>query len=154
MRPAKAVRTLPKTSKAFEAPVEVCDLLRELGTPESACRGTTLFRKGDPPAGVFLITSGRVALSAGDDPCRITRIAGVRSLLGLPSTVGDRAYTLTAEAVTDVELCHIAPDAFRNALASNPVIGMAIVRILSDEVSALRRFAVYNAERRKPECAS
>jgi CRP-like cAMP-binding protein len=43
--------------------------------------------------------------------------------------------------LTDVEVCIVPAKRFQQMLASNPVLGMAIVNILSNEVSALRRFA-------------
>jgi CRP-like cAMP-binding protein len=124
----------------FEAPAKICALLQSAGKRMSVPQRTILFRKGDLPKGVFLVLRGKVALSAGDDRSRLTRIGSKGSLLGLPSTVGNRRYTLTAETLTDAEVCLIQPEQFREMLASNPVLGMAIVNILSNEVSALRRF--------------
>ena len=114
-----------------------------MGEIETVPRGTMLFRKGDPLKGVFVVLQGRVALSAGDDPVRITRIAGKGSLLGLPATVRNRRYSLTAEAVTDTEVCLVPPERFREALATNPLLGLAVVAILSEEVAGLRRFVVH-----------
>ena len=130
--------TLAKTAAAFEAPRNICSILRQSGTREKFAAKSTLFRSGDAPRGVFLVLRGSVALSAGDDHSSFSRIASKGSLLGLPSTVGDRAYSLTAEALTEVTVCHIQPEEFRGMLSSNPLLGMAVVNILSDEVSALR----------------
>ena len=126
---------------AFEAPQEVCTLLQTMGTPLSVAAKTVLFRKGEPPKGVFLVLKGKVAVSAGDRRSGLTRIAQKRSLLGLPSTVNNRRYSLTAQTLSDVELCLVEPEAFRTLLRSNPVVGLAIVKILSEEVWALRRLA-------------
>jgi len=139
---ATAARKRLVSQKAFEASPKICTLLQSIGQIQAVPRSTTLFRKGDAPNGVFVILKGKVALSAGDHGCEITRIATAHSLLGLPSTVGNRSYTLTAETVTDVELCVVPGAKFRTAMASNPELGMAIVTILSDEVSALRRLVV------------
>lgn len=139
----KELRKKGTRSNAFEASRDVCAVLQTMGEVHSVHCGAMLFCKGDPPKGVFLVLKGRVALSAGDDPCRITRIAGKDSLLGLPSTVGNRRYSLSAEAVTETQVCHISPAQFRRSLAADPVLGFAVVRILSEEVSALRRLAVY-----------
>jgi CRP-like cAMP-binding protein len=125
----------------FEAPSEICALLQSVGKRRSVPQRTILFRKGDLPKGVLLVLGGKVALSAGDDCSQLTRIGGKGSLLGLPSTVGNRRYSLTAESLTDVEVCIVPAKRFQQMLASNPVLGMAIVNILSNEVSALRRFA-------------
>jgi CRP-like cAMP-binding protein len=126
--------------RPFEAPAEIRVLLRSIGTRETIPAKTVLFRTGDPPKGVFLVLRGKVALSAGSDQSPLTRIAGQGSLLGLPSTVGKIPYSLNAEALSNVEVCLVQAEPFRKLLASNPVLGMAIVNILSNEVSALRRF--------------
>ena len=122
----------------FAAPSEICALLRMVGTPETVPPGTILFRMGNLPMGVFLVLRGRVALSAGNENSLLTRIASKGSLLGLPSTVNNKPYSLTAEALSEVTVCRIPPHKFREMLTSNPVLGMAVVNILSDEVSSLR----------------
>lgn len=126
---------------AFEASHELCALLREIGRPVSLSAKTVLFRKGGAPKGVFLVRKGKVAVSAGDPLTGLTRIAQKGSLLGLPSTVNNKPYSLTACTVTDVELYTVQPQKFRKLLRSDPVVGLAIVKILSEEVWALRKFA-------------
>jgi len=64
-------------------------------------------------------------------------------LLGLPATIRQRPYSLTAEAVTDCEVCGISSERLRKALLEYPAIGLAIVEILAEEVSVLRTLAVY-----------
>ncbi len=131
-----------KPSPAFQVPRNICALLDKLGATKAIPRGTVLFRTGDLPKGVFLVLKGRAVLYVGDDSGTVTRIAGKRSLLGLPSTVGNRRYTLSAEALTDVEVCHIPAMEFRETLAGNPAIGLEVIRILSDEVNVLRQIAI------------
>lgn len=135
-----ATHVLEETSMAtaFQAPSEVCSILRPAGTVKAVPTKTNLFQAGDPPQGVFLVLHGSVLVSAGDRHSRFSRIAHEGSLLGLPSTVSDRPYSLTAETLTEVEVCCIEPEKFRGMLASNPRLGIAVVNILSDEVSALR----------------
>ena len=124
----------------FEAPADIVELLKSIGKRQTAPRKTLLFRKSDPPKGVFVLLSGKVALSAGNSQSSLTRIASSRSILGLPSTLGNKRYSLTAETLTDVVVCQIKPKQFRNVLKTNPAIGIAVLRILSEEVSDLRRF--------------
>lgn len=144
MARVKTVHT--KTSRAFAAPPEICAMLQSLGEVQTVPRLTTLFCKGDAPRGVFVVVKGRVALSAGDDTRQITRIAAEHSLLGLPSTVGNRHYSLTARTVTDTQVCVVPAAEFRKSMASNPALGLAIVNILSNEVSALRRIQIRAAQ--------
>jgi CRP-like cAMP-binding protein len=135
--------TSEKRSRPFQVSPQVSVLLQSFGKVKKVESGRVLFRKGDAPMGTFLVLSGRVALSAGDDPVRITRIAEQGSLLGLPATIRQRPYSLTAEAVTDCEVCGISSERLRKALLEYPAIGLAIVEILAEEVSVLRTLAVY-----------
>jgi len=154
MRKAKAGRTTDRmyvvtrrsnTPKPFKAPESVCADILKIGRLQSVSRGSILFHKGDPPQGLFLILEGRVALSAGDDPVRVTRVAENGSLLGLPSTIRNLPYTLTAEAVTHVDVCWVSASQFREMLASNTELGLTVVTMLAEEISALRKLAVYKA---------
>lgn len=132
-----------KNSKPFQCPEHVCAELIKIGRSRSVLAGTVLFRKGQDSEGVFLVLEGRVALSSGEDPVRITRIAEKGSLLGLPATVRDKPYSLTAEAVTDLRVCHLRPSEFREQLGTNASLGLTVVTMLAEEISILRKLAVY-----------
>lgn len=129
--------------KPFEASPVLCAELERIGTRQAFTAGSILFRQGEQSRGVFLVISGRVALSSGEDPTRITRIADTHSILGLPATVRNKPYSLTAEAVADGIVCHVLPARFRELLAGKPSVGAEVVTILAEELIALRRLAVY-----------
>ncbi len=77
------------------------------------------------------------------DPARITRITEPGSLLGLPATVTGHRYSLTAEAVTDTSLICVGIAEFRQVLKENPTLCYSVIRMLAEEIRALRRAAVY-----------
>ncbi len=133
------------TRKPFEVSKEVSGELTRAGTTKTASAGTILFREGQLPKGVFLVLEGRIALSSGDDPVRVTRIAEKGSLLGLPATVLNHPYSLTAETVSHVRLCHISTAKFRKMLGTNTDLGLTVVTILAEEISVMRKLAVYKA---------
>ena len=138
-------KPMPKPTRAFQAPPQVCEELQRIGKHRFLVAGTILFKRGDQPHGLSVVASGRFALSAGDDPTQVTRIAEKGSLLGLPSTVRDAPYSLTAEAVTDCDIYVISPAELRDLLTSNPTVGMAVLAILADEVFEMRRIFVFQA---------
>lgn len=146
-RAKKAARLerMPKTIRAFQAPPDVCEELHRIGKHLAVPSGTTLFESGEQNRGLFVVIAGRFALSSGDDPVRVTRIAEKGSLLGLPATVRDAPYSLTAEAVTDSDVCVISPIEFRDLLTNNPAVGLAVVSILAEEVFQMRRIFVFKA---------
>ena len=130
---------MPSALRAFQAPAEICAELQRLGKPKAVESGTILFERGEENRGLFVITIGRFALFSGDDPVGVTRIAEKGCLLGLPATVRDAPYSLTAQAVTDAEVCVLSPTDLRALLATNPKVGMAVLSILADEVFEMRR---------------
>jgi CRP-like cAMP-binding protein len=134
-----------KSAKPFEVSTQVFKELVEIGTTESVSAGAILFRQGQHTKGVFLVLHGRVALSSGDDPVRITRVAEKGSLLGMPASIRNIPYSLTAEAVTGVQYCHLSVAKFRKLLSTNTALGLSVVNILAEEISVLRKLAVYKA---------
>lgn len=132
-----------KRMKPFLAPAEVLTELERAGEVREASAGTVLFRRGQPNMGLFVVLTGRVALSSGEDPIRIVRIAEHGCLLGLPATVSGSPYSLTAEVVLDSRLCFVNRKQFRRVLVDNPQVGFAVLKMLADEVSDLRQLAVY-----------
>jgi thioredoxin reductase (NADPH) len=128
--------------RAFKASAELGNELERIGKRRRVNSGTILFREGEQNCGVFVVLSGRFALSAGDDPLRVTRVAEMGSLLGLPATVRQKPYSLTAEAVTDSVVCLVSPEQFRDLLSKNTKLGFEVLTMLADEVSVLRRLKV------------
>ena len=111
--------------------------LSRVGKAVFKCKGTWLFRRGDSPKGVFLLVSGKVTLSAGGaatvhHPC----LPGC--LLGLPATVGNRSYGLTAKCAEDCECIRVSHEEFTALLCANPAFCLRVVEILANEVRELR----------------
>lgn len=138
-------KRMPSAIRAFLAPPEVCAELRRIGKHRSVASGAVLFERGEQNRGLFVVTSGRFAMSSGENPADVTRIAETNCLLGLPATVRDAPYSLSAQAVTDAEVCVLSPAEFRDLLKNNPSIGMAVLAILADEVFEMRRIFVFQA---------
>ena len=136
--PAAAFKANTSENLAFQVPENVCIELTRVGKAHCVQVGEIIFRKGEPSKGVFLIVSGRVALSTEDDPIHITRIGQPGSLVGVPSTINNRPYSLTAEAVEKTSLIHIDVTEFRTLLKSNSTLCYSVVSMLSREIRSLR----------------
>ena len=108
------------------------------GKAEFAKKGTVLFRRGDLPKGAFLLIRGEVSLSAGAPGGSLRRSCVPGCLLGLPATVGNRPYSLTAECLEDCEYVPIPRDVLLSVLGGDPTFCMHVVEILATEVGALR----------------
>ncbi len=122
--------------QTFSAPAELSSAITRLGKPQLLRAGEVLFRRGDPVKGVYLIQAGRVQLSIG--PYGTTWTAEPGSLLGLPATVRDSDYSLTAVAVEDTEVAFAENALVRKVLATDAALCYQVVEILSGELQWLR----------------
>jgi len=92
--------------------------LAAITSASSYPKGATLFVEGQVPRGVFILCSGRVKLSttSADGKTLIVRIADQGELLGLPATVTEKPYELTAEVIEPTQANFIPRQEFLNFL--------------------------------------
>ena len=122
----------------FQVDDELGIQLSSLGKAVFAKKGTVLFRSGDLPLGAFLLIRGKVSLSAGGPGGRLRRSCVPGCLLGLPATVRNKPYSLTAECLEDCEYVPIPREVLLSVLGSNQAFCMHVVEILASEVGSLR----------------
>jgi CRP-like cAMP-binding protein len=122
----------------FQLDVAICEQLRSLKETEFAAQGTFLFQRGDEPNGAFLLLRGKVALSTGDHTAKLRRSCLPGCLLGLPATVRNRPYSLTAECLEDCEYVQVSHADLISLLESNRRFCMHVVEVLAHEVGELR----------------
>ena len=124
----------------FSLPEEIRAPLEKLAVSQKFPVGSFLFQCGDPVNGVYLVRSGRVALSLPHTP-ESPRMAGPGSVLGIPSSVCARPYSLTAENLEPVEVGFISAAEFVAVLKQHPVICLAVIETLASELNNTRRQA-------------
>jgi CRP-like cAMP-binding protein len=132
----------------FTLPEEFHTPLKQIAVAKSFPARTLLFKRGDPVEGVYLIQTGRVALSLADVPELPPRMVSSGALLGLPSTIGCRPYSLTAEALDPVEAEFIPRDEFMMLLKQYPGLCLALVQGLAWEITEARQLASQLLEER------
>ena len=110
-----------------------------VGTGVSRERGTVLFRRGDPVAGIYLIRSGTISLVLeGANHSFPTRLLGAGSVVGLPATMAGSPYSLTAEVIQDAELTFVAREVLLECLRQQPALCFEVMELLSREISGTR----------------
>jgi CRP-like cAMP-binding protein len=110
-----------------------------VGDPLHLSCGNYLFRRGDPVTGVFLITNGAVRLGLeGDLPAFPWRNLGPGSLLGLPATLSEATYSLTAEVTDDADLIFLPRQRLLDLLRQQHHLCFQIMNILSEELNQTR----------------
>jgi CRP-like cAMP-binding protein len=110
-----------------------------MASPLSRPRNTVLFQQGDSPVGVYVVRKGTVRMSvkAGDSEV-LMRVAHAGSVLGLPGVLGNKPYSLTAITVQPTELGFVPADTLVQAIRTNPVLGLQVLQLLSEDVRAAR----------------
>ena len=119
---------------------EFQDLLA-IGIRKRVDRAAILFAQGDDPLGVYVVCSGKVRLfirNVVTGAITFDRIAEPGSMLGLPAVFGDKPYSMSAEAVEDVEVAFIPRPRFLDLMQSNGQLCMRCLQLLSEEVRIAR----------------
>jgi CRP-like cAMP-binding protein len=110
-----------------------------LATIVSKPKGTTLFQRGEQPAGVYLIHSGRISLGLDyENSIYPARILGPGAIVGLPASVSGNPYSLAATVIEDSELAFVPREAVVTCLKKNPIFCFQVMDILSDEIADIR----------------
>ena len=113
--------------------------LQGLSEAVKASAGTVLFREGDPVRGLFLLGKGAVRLSLGKKGKSITyRVVQPKYVLGLPATLLNRPYSLTAEVIEDSELRFVEWAKAMDYLKERPDMCMHVLEFLSHEMVWIR----------------
>lgn len=101
--------------------------------------GEIIFAEGDPPAGAFLIESGRIEITATQFGApRVLGELGPGMLLGEMAVIDDSPRTATARALTACRLTPIDRDQFADRLAAaDPIVRALLMSQLTRYRSAL-----------------
>src|SRR5215469_18005438 len=115
---------------ALIAPESLKSQLESVGSKIEKAKGAFLFRRGDQVSGIFLITIGQIRLGLERDPRGFpSRVLGAGSVLGLPATLSDSPFGLTAEVIEDSDLVFIPADKLRQLLRNQPQLCFDVMSI-------------------------
>ena len=117
----------PDLLRAFEGTAQV----RHYGP------GTTVYRRGRPVRGVFLIQKGRARLLLGKGGGLALHVAGAGSVLGLGETMSGSPYDATAETVEPCDIAFLRREDFLGYLRQNCALCLQLVQLLSDDLHQL-----------------
>jgi CRP/FNR family cyclic AMP-dependent transcriptional regulator len=115
--------------------------LEGIATPTAVRKGKKLFRQGDAGRGVFLLRKGKLMLSMhprGHGKL-LYRAIGPGHILGLPATLSNAPYSLTAECLADCELAFIHAEEVIGLLSKRGDLCLRAVELMAHEVRQLRR---------------
>ena len=115
-------------------PPDATQLLARITSPAVYPKGAMLFVEGQTSRGVFILCSGRVKLSTSsvDGRTLILRIADQGEVLGLPATVTEKAYELTAEVIEPTQANFIPRQDFLNFLREHGEVALRVAQQLGE----------------------
>jgi len=132
------------------APDALKTQLESVGSRIEKQKGTFLFRRNHAASGVYLILTGQTRLGLERDPRGFpSRLIGAGSVLGLPSTLSNSPYSLTAEIVADSLLIYVSGDILRRLLRDQPQLCFDVMTILTEELNQTRA-ALERLHRQRP----
>jgi CRP/FNR family transcriptional regulator, polysaccharide utilization system transcription regulator len=109
------------------------------GSPLRQPAGSFLFRRGETGKGIFLVSTGGVRLGLEEEPPVFpSRWVGSGAVLGLPATLSDSPYSLTAQVVEDSTLVHLSREGLLGLLREQHQLCFEVMRILTDELAETR----------------
>lgn len=118
-------------------------------------KGTVLFHRNDPASGIFLICEGRVALQleiGQHGVAALNRTVAPDSILGLPGTLSNGQYSLTAIAVEDSVVAFVERATLLELIKSDRNgLGLEIIRLLGEEVVRMREVLASSPVNREHE---
>jgi CRP-like cAMP-binding protein len=138
IRPEKLLASLP----LFQG-LEADALLRlaEGTTRRPLVRGEILFREGEPATGLHAVVYGRIKLFhlGSDGRERVIDIVGGGRTFGEPVMFLEKPYLVSASALADTLLLHVAKETVFAELQRNPRFAARIIGTLAQRTEALVR---------------
>ena len=103
------------------------------------CANKTLFRRGEPCRGLYMVQEGsvRLLLAPHGGGSQEFETVGAGAVLGLAETMTGGEYRLTAEAADGARIGHIDRAFFLDRLQQDQQLCMKIVQLLSEDLHAL-----------------
>jgi CRP/FNR family transcriptional regulator len=126
----------------------ICDLPLDALDEFRAASATAVYRprqvvfsEGNPATGLYLICHGSVKLYHSDRFGRehILEVAGPGAVLGEIPADSAQALSISAEAISDSQLCYLARERLVPFLQKYPQTGLRLLAALSTELAAARR---------------
>jgi len=144
----------PCQDSIYQADEELVRALSEAGAVKKVERDGRLFSSGDAAGGVYLIVKGTArATLAGGERELMCRTAGPGAVLGLTSALCAKQYQFDVQALEAVEAVFLDTGTVNEILRGQPELCMRAMRMMCDELEALRQTREHMQNCGKQSCA-
>jgi CRP-like cAMP-binding protein len=126
--------------RLYEADEELVRALSPAGQVKRVERDGRLFSSGEAAGGVYLIVKGTArATMVGEERELMCRTAGPGAVLGLTSALCAKQYQFDVQALEPVEAVFLETGTVNEILRGQPELCMRAMRMMCDELEALRQ---------------
>jgi len=103
-------------------------------------KGAVLFRRGEPPIGIFLVRNGAInlRLESQEGETVLDRTVSRGAVVGLPGTVSGDRYSLTAVTLEKSELAYIDRQTVIELMRNDLGVFFEMMHALGEEVVRMR----------------
>jgi CRP-like cAMP-binding protein len=142
------VRKIPCETCAVRSQGALCDLppralddFRAASVTSTYKARQVIFSEGSPSAGLYLVCHGAVKLYYSDRFGRdhILEVAPPGAVVGELPLEDDQKLSVSAEALTESQLCFLPRERLVDFLHKHPATGVRLIAALSAELAAARR---------------
>ncbi|MFT6631402.1 MAG: CRP-like cAMP-binding protein [Bacteriovoracaceae bacterium] len=104
-------------------------------------KGQTLFVQGNPPYGMYCISSGNIKVTqvGADGKESIVRVASAGDVLGHRSIFTDQFYNATATAIEDCSVCFIDKKYILKLVEQQPTVACNLIAKLGRDLGAAEK---------------
>lgn len=122
-------------------PAEALEDFKAAGTTSTYRPHQVVFSEGNPSGGLYLVCHGAVKLFHSDRFGRdhILEIAGPSAVLGELPVEPDQPLSVSAETLTEAQLCYLPRDRLLPFVQKYPATGVRLIEALSRELALARR---------------
>ena len=132
--------TFPELGQPYTADESLLTSFRAMAAETAVPAGSALFRQGDPVRGIYVVESGRISLTMTESGQRIKyRSVSKGYILGLPATICNQPYSLTAEALEVSVVRFIEQVRVVEFLRGRSDLCLHVVEILGHELTDMRK---------------
>ena len=130
----------PELGQPYTADESLLASFRAMAAETAVSAGTVLFRQGDPVRGIYVVESGKISLTMTESGRRIKyRSVSKGYILGLPATICDQPYSLTAEASEASLVRFVEQNRIVEFLRGRSDLCLRVVEILGHELTDMRK---------------
>ena len=112
-------------------------------------RGEILFKEGQYPSGIYVVTDGKIKISKFGLEGReqILQLLKEGDIVGYRSYVSQNSYTCTATAITDVSLCFLKDDVVHSLFTRRPELSSRFMQLLAKDLDESEQHLMHIAQK-------